>query len=175
MISAVVALASCKDDSTLDACEDVDSEACREALSTRCRAYATQADCWGAEPIEAPIGVDYAYCVWTNVATVVDTQTCEIGETFGRCEAAVRGPWDGFGHAPACVDGEFSEAGQYTALVDDLELVDSWATAPDGTGYVWWTNSRAATCAENVIVLEESPPRPDWCSCAPAACLATSD
>jgi hypothetical protein len=183
MVSITIVLAGCKDsgDSTLEECKNVDflfdSDECLDALSTRCRAFATEADCWAAEPMEVAAGSvgDYAYCVWTNVATVADVQTCEIGETFGRCEAALPGPWDGLGNTPACVDGEFSVEGRYTAFVDDLELVDSWVTAPDGTGYQWWTSSSATTCAENVSTPEGSPPRPEWCSCAPAACSATSE
>lgn len=178
MISTMVVLAGCKgdsSDSTLAECKNVDflwdSDECRYALSTRCRAYTTDADCWAAEPVDVA-GID-TYCVWTNVATVADAQTCEIGQTFGRCEAAVPGPWDGLGNTPACVDGEFFVEGSYTAFVDDLELVDSWVTAADGTGYQWWTSSSATTCAENVMTPETHPPRPEWCSCAPAACLAT--
>jgi hypothetical protein len=119
---------------------------------------------------------DYAYCAWTNVATLADAQSCEIASTFGRCEAALLASLDGPGNA--CVDGEFSIEGHYTAFVDDLELVDSFVAAPDGTIYdslLWWTGSSAAICGEGVVAPVPTPAAPDWCSCAPAACLATGD
>lgn len=185
MISIVLVLAGCKGDSgdaTLGECENVDflfdSEACLEALTTRCRTYTTHADCWAAEPVKVPVGGDYAYCAWTNVAMVTDGQTCEIGQTFGRCEAALPAPLDGAGSMHACVDGQLSVEGSYTAFVDDLELVDELVSAPDGSIYtalLWWTGSSAAICADNMIPPVPSPPAPEWCSCAPAACLATGD
>ena len=103
-----VTVAGCKgDDSTPHECKDVDfifdSEACMEALTDACRAPPTQADCWAAEPMKVAVAGDYAYCAWTNVATIADGQTCEIGDTFGRCEVALRAPWDG--PVNVCADG----------------------------------------------------------------------
>jgi hypothetical protein len=183
MFSIVMVVAGCKgDDATLDECKDVDflfdSEACLEALATRCRTYATQADCWAAEPVKVAVMGDYAYCAWTNVATVSDGQTCEIADTFGRCEAALPAPLDGAGSVDACAEGEFSIEGDYTAFPDDLELVDSSVAAPDGTLYnalLYWTGSSVTPCADNVIAPVEVPPAPEWCSCAAAACLVTGD
>jgi hypothetical protein len=183
ILSTLVVLAGCKGstDSTPTECQNIDflfdSEPCLEALTARCRAFTTEEDCWGAEPVEVAVDGDYAYCAWTKVAIVADAQTCEIGETFGRCEAALPALPDGAG-GHACLDGEVTIEGDYTAFVDDLELVDSTVESPDATAYatlLYWTPSSASTCGENVTPPVPGPPAPEWCSCAAAACLATGD
>jgi hypothetical protein len=182
MISIMLMLAGCKSsaDATPDECKNIDflfdSEPCLEALTTRCRSFTTEADCWDAEPVEVAVEGDYAYCAWTMVATVADEQTCEIGQPVGRCEAALPALSDGAG-GHACMDGEFINEGDYTAFVDDLELVDSTVEAPDGTDYaalLYWTGSSVATCG-NGIPPVPTEPAPAWCSCGAAACMATGD
>jgi hypothetical protein len=181
-IVVVVALAGCKQsDSTPSACEGVDfifdSEPCLAALTTQCRTYTTEAECWDAEPMKVAVVGDYVYCAWTQVAVVGDEQTCEIASSFGRCEAALPASPDG--PSEACVDGQFfMEENAYTAFVDDRELVDSGFSAPDGTVYealLYWTGTSATPCNENVVAPVSTPPIPEWCSCASAACLITGD
>lgn len=176
---AVVVLVGCKDNPTPEECKDVDflfdSEPCMDALTERCRSFTTQAECWGAEPVEVPVYTKYAYCAWTQVAVVTGEQPCEVVETFGRCEPALPAQLDGLFFA-GCADGQFTPEGSYTAFVDDMQLVDDYVTAPDGTEYGWFSSDASRTpCSENVIVPGGSPPRPDWCSCAEAACMATGD
>jgi hypothetical protein len=183
ILSTMIVLAGCKGsaDATPDECKDIaflfDSEPCLEALTTRCRTFETEEDCWAAEPVEVAVEGDYAYCAWTQVAIVTDGQACEIGQTFGRCEAALPALSDGAG-GHACADGQVTVEGHYTAFVDDLQLVDDTVEAPDGTDYetlLYWTGSSVATCDDNGIPPVPTAPAPAWCSCGPAACFATGD
>ena len=176
----VVTLAGCKDDSTPHECEDVDSifdsDPCLEALTDACRAHTTQADCWAAEPMKVAVAGDYAYCAWTNVVTVADGQTCEIGDTFGRCEAALRAPWDG--PVNACANGESFDGAPYIAFVDAMELVDNYVTGPDGNFYgslLHWTGSSTALCGDDFVATVPTAEAPEWCSCAAAACMVAGD
>ena len=111
MALVMVVLVGCKqsDSTTPSACEGVDfifdSEPCLEALTTQCRAYTTEAECWDAEPMKVAVGGDHVYCAWTQVAVVGDEQACEIASTFGRCEAALPASLDGPGEA--CDEGQF--------------------------------------------------------------------
>jgi hypothetical protein len=146
------------------------SEECLESLMVKCRAIATEDDCWAARPIEVGSGT-VVHCAWTNVVSVDDEETCEFGSIFGRCEAALEANW---GSVDPCVDGAFVGPG-HGAFLETKELVEV-ASAPDGRLYEAplgpWTvlesdaNSTIATCSGG---------GPEWCSCGAAACLATGE
>src|SRR5690606_31419710 len=173
LLLACLALTACESKqqpSGPDECTDVDSifesEGCLEALMLECRALTDESECWAAATMEVEQGS--VKCRWTEVVVVEDSETCEFGPAFGRCEA-----WMELGFMPVfdpCVDGLFTGNG-HTVFPAEQELVDL-APVPEGVG------SRG-----NLIgpwsAVEAAPGEVDscdegsdsaLCACGPAAC-----
>jgi hypothetical protein len=156
------------------ACVGIDllheSEACIEALSTKCRAETTESGCWAVQSVTVgDQAVQSVGCRWTHVAVLADADTCEITSAFGRCEAAVGST--GLGNPPIadpCKNGAFGEAG-HSVITDSNELVD-WVEAPDDRYSDVIGPWELSSC-----VAGATPAAPSqWCACAAEACAATA-
>ena len=171
LFSIVFVIAGCEkpaDGVTLDECEDVElfeNEPCLESLIQRCQAITTEEDCWAAEPVPVVWYRPYTYCVWMNVMTVADEQTCELGPSVGRCEAATPSlAWDGI-----------EDPCPYVAFVDDFQLVQPRVSSPDGLAlYDMILDESSATGCE-VEFPHSGLPSPEWCACASAECSVAGD
>jgi hypothetical protein len=160
-------------------CEGVEdagqSPACLEALTAICRAHQSEAACWSAPPMKVPLFGNvgqYLYCAWTEVAQFANTETCDVGAVFGRCEAASVLFGDGYTGDP-CHEGMYYEEGYYIAFLEAQELVDGVLSTPpglhpDGALVLNAPLSPSATACP----LDGAPA---WCACGPAACEATAE
>lgn len=168
-------LAACglgESDAEVPACEGASlfqDEACITGVMERCRAIGDEAGCRAATRIQTD---DFeVMCGWTQVTPLVDADTCEMGASFGRCEAGIEYS-DGAAAFGTCDDqGEIPEG--ISVFLEAREFVQIVSTPGEPTigGILGpWALVGAAPGDHAVCGEQWSPPGPGWCDCATAVC-----